>query len=194
MDSHVTTKNGDSGRTQALDGSVLSKDHIMIETVGTLDLLRTQTSLLRVSLQEQRKEQQEEIEFLLFLLHAYFIIGSAISDPGNAKRQWRQGEITRVHLEKLEKEQARLESSLHLPHSFIVCASNRLAAQADVTTAWARTFERRLVAYMRAEPLFDATILLPFVNRLSDYFFILARYLEEGRHCPVDYESFHAAL
>lgn len=188
MKSNVTTKQGDKGETRALDGDAYAKDHIMMEAVGALDTLRAQTALLRVQMQEQQPEALAEIGFLLYLLHSYFLIGSALSDPYKRKEEWRHGELRPVHLARLEAEQERLEAVLRLPRAFIVCAANALAAQADITASLARTFERRLVAFTRTVPEFDADVALPYVNRLSDYFFVLARYLEQGRHQPVNYE------
>lgn len=188
MKSMVTTGKGDAGLTQALDGDSYDKDHIMMEAAGALDLLRTQTALLRVQLQEQRPEALNEIGFLLYLLHTYFLIGAAISDPNDRKPEWRHGALAQHHLQRLEDEQARMEASLRLPRAFIVCAANALAAQADITAAIARSFERRLVTFCREMPDFDATIHLAYANRLSDFFFIMARYFETGRHQPVNYE------
>ena len=69
----------------------------------------------------------------------------------------------------------------------IVSAATKLAAQADLTATVARTFERSLVRLKEAVPAFEADHILPFANRLSDYFWILARYLDEGTHQTVDY-------
>lgn len=81
----------------------------------------------------------------------------------------------------------RLEQELELPRGFVVSASNAVAAQADLTAAVARRFERRLAALKEQVPDFDTTHLLPFANRLSDYFYILARRLDGGEYQAVDY-------
>ncbi len=188
MKSKVTTKQGDAGNTKALDGSALDKSHPMIEAVGMLDELRTQTAMLRLQVQGEGPDALTEIGFLHFLLHTYFLLGTIISDPHGKKPEWRRGEITREHLAQLEAEQERMEAGLRLPRAFIVSATNTLAAQADIVAAVARTFERRMVAFCLATPDFDHPVSVAFVNRLSDYFFILARHLEKGHHQPVNYE------
>lgn len=187
MKSNVTTGKGDSGQTRALDGTQFEKCHPMMEAVGTLDTLRTHTALLRLQLQEQYPDETGQIDFLLLLLHTYFLIGTTISDPQMRKPEWHRGEITMEHLQRLESEQQRLEEGLTLPHSFIVSATNPVAAQADVTASAARTFERRLVAFCQSTPEFQHPACLAYINRLSDYFFLLARHLEKGHHQPVDY-------
>jgi len=188
MKSSVTTKQGDAGQTKALDGNAFDKCHSMMEAVGALDALRVQTALLRLQLQDKNPEALPEIGFLHFLLHTYFIFGATISDPYRRKPEWHHGEITQHYLDRLEAEQEHLESGLRLPRAFIVSATNALAAQADITACAARTFERRLVAFCRETPGFECPICLAFANRLSDYFFILARHLEKGYHLPVNYE------
>ena len=187
MKSLVTTKKGDSGTTSTLDGAFLRKDHPLLEALGALDTLRAQTALLRAQLQEHRPEAAREIEFLWFLLHTCFLLGSALADPHTRKPEWHPVRLEREHLESLEAEQARLEACLRLPRAFIVCASNSLAAQADLTASSVRAFERRLVAFQQMAPEFNDPVYTAYVNRLSDYFFILARFLEDGIHHAVDY-------
>jgi len=187
--SNVTTGKGDSGQTRALDGTQFEKCHPMMEALGTLDTLRTHTALLRLQLQEKYPEETRQIKFLLFLLHTYFLIGTTISDPQMRKPEWHRGEITTKHLQRLESEQQHLEEDLTLPHSFIVSATNPIAAQADITASTARAFERRFVAFCQSTPEFQHPTCLAYINRISDYFFILARQLEKGLHQPVDYST-----
>lgn len=188
MKSRVTTKKGDSGTSRTLGGDTLAKSHAIFECCGWLDMLRAYTAMLRLELVEQRPEEFDELSrFLLWLLHCYFLIGTACNDPLRKHPEFRKGEIGPGHLQKLEEEQERLESTLHLPKAFIVSATNRLAAQADLAAAIARTLERHIVRLKETQPKFDAAAILVFVNRLSDYLYVLGRYLEDGRHQTVDY-------
>jgi ATP:cob(I)alamin adenosyltransferase len=123
----------------------------------------------------------------LWLLHTYFIIGSACNDPENNHPEYRKADLSARHLQRLEAEQARIEDRVKLPRQFIVCASNVAAAQMDVTTTIARRFERALVRLKEAYPALDTTTLFPFANRLSDTLYMIARYLEDGSHQTVDY-------
>ena len=190
MKSNITTGQGDTGKTTALDGSTVDKSHPIMNAVGALDALRAQTALLRLQLQEKYPEELSEANFLLFLLHTFFLIGTAISDPHGRTPKGRHSEITQEHLDHLESEQERLESGLQLPHAFIVSATNIVSAQADITASAARTFERNLVAMCQTMPDFNKPVYLAFANRLSDYFFVLARHVEKGHHHPVNYDSF----
>jgi len=186
--SRITTKQGDRGETTALSGDRHPKSHPIIECVGVLDELRAHTALVRQLLLERKARDCRALsDFLLWLLHAYFPLGSACSDPANKHPEYRKVEIGARHVERLEAEQLRLEREVCLPGGFVAGASNRLAAEVDVACAVARRFERALVRLAEVEPAFQTEHVFAFVNRLSDYLYVLARYLEEGRHVPVDY-------
>jgi len=188
MNSQVTTKRGDQGQTTALSGDSYSKADPVMACVGTLDELRAHTAMLRLRIIEERPEDREALaEFLLWLLHMHFLIGSACSDPLNKHPEYRRRDLSAGDVEKLEAEQQRLERRTPLPKSFIVSAANTLAAQADIACTVARRLERNLVGLKEAVPAFEAVDILQFVNRLSDFLYVLARSLEHPTHETVDY-------
>ena len=188
MTSPVTTKRGDTGTTMILAGERLPKSHPILQTTGKVDSLRAQTALLRMQILERGTAQQRELDEALFwLLHCYFLIGTAVNDPKGIHPEYRQADLDASHLARLEEIQTALEARVSLPQSFIVSASNSLAAQADVVATVARELERALVQLKEAIPEFEVTAILAFVNRLSDSLYIMARFLEEGNHVPVDY-------
>lgn len=188
MKSRVTTKQGDQGMTRTLAGDWVSKSDPIIECCGWVDALRAQIALLRVELVENMPEENEETgDFLFWLLHCCFLLGTACNDPLNKKPEFRRGDIGPHHLARLEKEQERLEGLVHLPRTFIVSASSLPAAHADIAVTTARTLERHIVRLKEAVPEFDAAHILAFVNRLSDFLYVLARFLENGQHQSVDY-------
>jgi cob(I)alamin adenosyltransferase len=187
--SQVTTKRGDHGETTALSGDHYSKSHPIMECSGAVDEARAQTALARqLVLLSDRPESAEAAGFLYWLLHAYFLIGAACSDPTNRHPGYRAADIGPEHLERLERYQARLEEQVTLPKAFIVSASNPLAAQMDLTATYARRLERSLVRLKEAIPEFDTTHLFPFINRLSDTLFMLARSLDAGDYQTVNYD------
>ena len=188
MASPVTTKRGDTGTTLTLGGERLPKCHPILEATGRLDALRAQTALLRLHLIERGDDTQRElVEPLFWLLHCYFLIGTAVNDPECVHPEYRKADLGAAHLAQLETVQTSLEARINLPKSFIVSASNVLAGHADVTATVARDLERSLVHLTEVVPAFDAATILAFVNRLSDFFYIVARFLEGGVHEPVDY-------
>jgi len=189
MDSQVTTKRGDAGETTVLSGDSIPKSHPIAECVGTVDELRTQTALARLRIIEDKPICSERAAgFLLWLLHTYFLIGSACSDPGNKHPEHHKRDIGPGDLARLETEQQWLEEQTPLPHSFIVSASCTASAHVDIACGVARRLERNMVRLRECVPEFASADLFAFVNRLSDSLYMLARMLEHPVHETVKYE------
>ena len=189
MHSQVTTRRGDKGETTALSGDSFPKSHPIMECVGSVDELRAHTALVRLRLLDEKPKDYERLaDFLLWLLHAYFLIGAACSDPLNKHPEYRKRDIQPSDLAKLEAEQQWLEEQTPLPHSFIVSASNALSGQVDIACTVVRRLERNLVRLKEQVPEFQADDLFMFVNRLSDFLYMLARKIEHPTHVTVDYK------
>jgi len=187
MTSRVTTGHGDGGFSRTLGGDSLPKSHPVMEAVGAVDELRAQVALLRQMLLREHPEDHDSAELLRWIMVASFPIGTECSDPARAKPTYRAVELTQANLARLEQAQARMEAAIEWPNAFICGAGTVLAAQADIAAISARTLERRIVALRADYPDFAGDVILPFVNRLSDTLYVLARYLEGGQHDPVDY-------
>ena len=171
-----------------MSGDRFSKAHIIFETCGTIDAVRARLAQLRLAISSSKLDEANEVaEFLMWLIHTCFLIGSHCNDPQNKHPEYRNREFDKTFLEKLDAFQAELESHVTLPKNFIATASNDLAASTDVLCTEVRRLERRIVALNEHEPAFDPAHILPFVNRLSDTLFMLARSFEDGKHIPVDY-------
>jgi len=189
MKSQVTTKAGDQGETGTLGGDRFPKSHPIMECVGSLDELRVQTAMARLLIIEKNREDGREIvDFLFWLLHVYFLIGSACSDPFDRHPEYRRGRVSRTHLDKLEAFQQRIEEQTPLPPAFVVSPASLLAAQFDLVCTHVRRLERALVRLKETIPEFDASDILAFVNRLSDSMYMLARCVEKPVHCTIDYD------
>lgn len=191
MRSRVTTGNGDEGFTVSISGDRLSKSDPVMECCGCIDALRAHTALTRSLILESAREDAERLSGILrWLLHVYFLMGTECNDPTAKRPDYRKGTVSRDHLTRLEAWQTELETGLNLPKAFVVSASNPLSAQADVACIVARTAERSIVRLKEAVPEFEAVHILAFVNRISDFLFILARHLEDGHYEVVDYSIF----
>ena len=185
--SQVTSKRGDKGETTTLGGDDVSKAHPVIECCGCVDELRAYLALVLQQTLAQRPDDFESAEFLLWLLHCCFAIGSQCSDPRNAHPEYRNADIAKAHLRKLEAFQQKIEDEVDLPKLFVVSASNELAARVDIATTIARRLERAIVRVKEIEPTFDCPTMLAFVNRLSDTLYMLARRFDDGKLHTVDY-------
>jgi len=187
--SQVTSGKGDQGESINLAGDKLPKSHALFEACGSLDLVRAHTAALRLDLEDSIREDAAWIsEFLFWVLHVYFLIGTACNDPAGKNLRVRKGEVGEKHLEKLESFQQELETQVTLPRFFILSASNPHSAQWDILCTEVRLLERDLVRLKNEVSVFDAEHIFSFVNRLSDTFYMIARKLEDGQHIAVDYE------
>ena len=190
MQSRITTKRGDRGETVALSGETYSKSHAVMACVGTLDELRAHAAWLRLRIREEQPRDADTLcDFLFWLLHMFFVLGTFCSDPLCKHPEYHKRALSPADLDKLEKEQERLESQIDLPAAFVVSASNSLAAQADVTCTVARRLEREFVRLVETIPGLPGDLPLAFLNRLGDYFFVLARFIESPKHETVDYHA-----
>ncbi|MCC6155459.1 MAG: ATP:cob(I)alamin adenosyltransferase [Candidatus Hydrogenedentes bacterium] len=185
--SQVTSKRGDKGETTTLGGDHVSKSHPAIECCGCVDELRAYLAFIRQQTLTQRPDDSESAEFLLWLLHCCFSIGSQCSDLRNTHPEYRKVDINASHVKKLEAFQQKIEDEVKLPKQFIVSASNELAAQIDIATTITRRLERAIVRVKDIEASFDCATMLVFVNRLSDTLYMLARRFDDGKHQTVDY-------
>jgi ATP:cob(I)alamin adenosyltransferase len=187
--SQVTSGKGDQGQSLTLGGEKLPKSHALFEACGSLDLVRAHTAALRLELNDSIREDADWIsDFLYWLLHVYFLIGTECNDPACKNPGVRKGNLSEKHLDKLEKFQQTLEDQVTLPRYFILSASNAHSAQWDILCTEVRGLERDLVRLKESVPEFDAEHIFSFVNRLSDTFYMLARKLEDGQHIAVDYD------
>jgi len=193
MKSQVTTKRGDTGTTVTIAGETLSKSHPILECCGQIDMLRAHTALSRLIVLDSGHPEAERLgEFLRWLLHVYFLIGSQCNDPKNAHPEYRRVDVGADHLAKLEEYQAGFEARAKLPKQFVLSARNVPAAQLDVTCTVARQAERSIVRLAESIPEFQAAHILAFMNRLSDSLFMMARSLDGGEFTTVDYGVFGA--
>ncbi len=195
MDSFVTTGHGDKGQTSTLGGDSLSKSDPLIETVGMVDELRVWMSIVRNQLLDSDIENRQEFTgFLEWLAHLNLVIGAACSDPYQKKKEMIQHPLTEEHLKKLECFQAHIEKELNIPKAFILFASNNISAHIDLLCSLTRKLERRVVSLKEAIPEFDAALLITFLNRLSDVFYVWARHVENKTHFTADYDNLDSLL
>lgn len=175
------TRLGDDGTTSLYGGKRVMKDDIRIEVSGEIDELNAHIGLLATSCNAEVSRFLAEIQARLF------IIGSSLSSTAG-NRTWRvgkdvQGEgcLGREEIARLEHETDRLQSIVPALDTFVLPGGSVAAAQAHVCRTVCRRVERRLVTLSREEHI--DSLLMQFVNRLSDYFFSLALYLNFIEGC-----------
>lgn len=162
----IYTKTGDKGETALFGGRRVSKSDLRVDTYGTVDELNAFTGALRDSLAEVRSR-----EVLAQIQHRLFTIGANLaSDPGN---QAPVPDVRFADINLLENEMDRMDESLAPLRHFILPGGHPAVSACHICRTVCRRAERLVVALHHIEPVDD--IVLQYLNRLSDYFFILAR-------------------
>ncbi len=174
----VYTKAGDKGVTSLFGGTKIHKDDIKIEAYGTVDELNSQLGVLLSMIPEN-----EINNFILKLQNVLFDVGSHLASDGSADKFLPELKVSIV--ESLESEMDKMTAALPELKSFILPRGNLRIATTHVCRTVCRRAERRVVSLSRKQEIPDFIIV--FLNRLSDYFFVLARFL--GQSDGIDEEK-----
>lgn len=173
----IYTKTGDKGMTSLCDGSRLLKDDIRVEAYGTLDELNAHIGLLisllqTSSLKEGVQSAAKLTDFLSEIQEELFVIGGELAC---AEIKTEELVSTQKLIAKIETIIDELSSQLPVQHHFVLPGGTLPAAQSHVCRTICRRAERRIVTLSHIAIV--SPEIFKFVNRLSDYFFILSRYL-----------------
>lgn len=162
----IYTKTGDKGETSLFGGKRLLKSHIRIEAYGTVDELNSCIGFLRDGIQSERQESVlKEIQDRLFT------IGSNLaSDPS---KNMTTPDVIEADIELLENEIDRMEKDLPALKSFILPGGHQLVSFCHIARCVCRRAERAVIKLDQTESI--ETILIIYLNRLSDYLFVLSR-------------------
>jgi cob(I)alamin adenosyltransferase len=163
----IYTRKGDKGITSLIGGRKVSKAHIRIEAYGTVDELIVHIGLLR-DLFEQHDIKQYLTRIQDRLMTCATILAS---DCENCKINI--PEISKEDVIDLEKAIDLIEESLTRLNSFILPGGHLLSSHCHIARTVCRRAERQIIR-LSAE-LFVPEIVIKYINRLSDYLFMLAR-------------------
>lgn len=172
----IYTKTGDKGMTKLVGSSTVAKDSDRVESYGTIDELNSWVGYIISQLPQENQEIKEELEALQHLL---FDAGTDLSTPIEAQRPF-----------KLQKESVHwLEQRIDFytaqsPDSdrFILPGGTPAASMVHVARTIARRAERIIVRLNWTAKINEEVLI--FTNRLSDYFYALARYLNVQAQRP----------
>ncbi len=164
----ITTKKGDTGLSFLFSGERVKKNALRLETYGCLDELVSVLSIARHHVQE--KETKENI---LYLQRQLFVIGSelATSPKGLSRLKIR---IDQSALEFFDQKRITLESQTPIPRGFVIPGNSLGASYIDYARAISRRLERFTVSLKQKKELTNPYLLV-WLNRLSDYLYLLAR-------------------
>lgn len=162
------TKGGDKGKTSLVGGKRVPKHHTRIESYGTIDELN---SFIGVLLSHNLPE--EDTTTLTWMQHKLFSVGSYLATDPTQTEIRIESQVTELAINRIEQEIDRLNDMVPPINAFILPAGGAIPAAAHVCRTVCRRAERCIYRLHESEPV--ESEVLCYVNRLSDYFFALAR-------------------
>jgi cob(I)alamin adenosyltransferase len=164
----IYTKAGDTGQTSLIGGSRVAKHDLQVEAYGTIDELKSYTGLVYDFVDDLLTKKN-----LLIIIENLFITESLVACD-SYESKLRMPQLKEADVLFLESEIDRMTLSLAPLHSFILPGGHPLVSHCHVARTICRRAER---AYLRFAETHDTDeLVLKFLNRLSDYYFTLARY------------------
>jgi cob(I)alamin adenosyltransferase len=171
MSQKIYTKTGDKGKTSLIGGTKVPKSHIRINAYGTVDELNACIGLLRDLLtDEHSRELLREIQDRLFT------IGSALACDPQKETLMKIPDLNESDILLLENEIDAMNSKLPEMKFFILPGGHVTASTAHICRTVCRRAERLVVELDDEEPL-NQPLIIKYLNRLSDYLFVLARWI-----------------
>jgi len=164
----IYTQTGDKGQTSLVGGKRVSKTHPRLEAYGTVDEFSSHLGLLASMIEdEHHRKQIQQIQSVLFDLSTILA-----TEP---ESKYQPSPLDPALIDGVEAEIDALQAQLPSLRSFILPGGTMAASQAHVCRTVCRRTERRILQ-MTAECEVDPNV-LRYVNRLSDYLFVLARHI-----------------
>ena len=167
----IYTKTGDKGITSLIGGTKVPKSHLRIEAYGTADELNSWIGLVNDQVKiKKTKKILKEIQDRLFT------IGSSLACDPDKETKLKIPDLGESDITLLENQIDKMNERLPAMKSFILPGGHVAVSMAHVARCVCRRAERICVA-MQEESLFVDPLVIKYLNRLSDYLFVLARFI-----------------
>ena len=169
MSQKIYTKSGDKGQTSLIGGTRLPKHHVRIEAYGTVDELNSHIGLLRDVI-----EEKNTFDLLISIQDRLFTIGSQLAaDPEKNKMQLPS--LFEEDVTTLEKAIDEMNSQVPEMKSFVLPGGHVYVSYCHIARCVCRRAERAVMRLSEHEIVNELHI--KYLNRLSDYLFMLSRWL-----------------
>jgi cob(I)alamin adenosyltransferase len=173
----IYTKTGDSGKTSLIGGTKVLKSHLRIEAYGTVDELNSYIGLCKDLLTDSHG-----ISMLQEIQDRLFTIGSSLACDPDKEPKMKIPDLREEDILLLENEMDNMTTVLPEMRSFILPGGHPHISHLHIARCICRRAERCCV---RLEPEQELEqVVIKYLNRLSDYLFILARYTAHLLHTP----------
>jgi cob(I)alamin adenosyltransferase len=167
----IYTKTGDAGKTALIGGTKVPKSHVRIESYGTVDELNSYIGLVNDYLPEEHtKTLLKEIQDRLFT------IGSSLACDPEKEPLMKMPDLKEADVTLLESEIDKMNEVLPIMKNFILPGGHVAVSTAHVARCVCRRAER-ICVQMQQEGMYIDGLVIKYLNRLSDYLFVLARYI-----------------
>lgn len=178
MATKIYTKTGDKGKTALIGGTKVPKSHLRIETYGTVDELNSYIGLVNDHITDAAtntllKEIQDRL----------FTIGASLATDPEKETGMSIPDLKAEDVQLLEKSMDVMNEELPVMKSFILPGGHVAVSTCHVARCVCRRAERLCVG-MQEEGLFIEPLVLQYTNRLSDYLFVLARWIGHRLNVP----------
>jgi cob(I)alamin adenosyltransferase len=168
----IYTRTGDKGDTVLTGGSRRPKYDLRVETYGTVDEANSALGIARLYLTGEHDEMCERIQ------HDLFDLGADFSTPFNPDKEDKALRILASQTERLEHEIDAMNEKIAPLNSFILPGGSKAAAHLHLARTITRRAERKACALAAQETVNPETI--KYLNRLSDFLFVLARAVNDN--------------
>lgn len=167
----IYTKTGDKGTTSLIGGTKVPKSNIRIDSYGTVDELNSFIGMVRDQCTDAGvKDTLKEIQDRLFT------IGSSLACDPEKEPQMKIPDLKDADITRLEQEIDQMNGVLPAMKNFILPGGHLTVSTTHVARCVCRRAERICVAMQELEEFVDPLV-LQYLNRLSDYLFVLARFI-----------------
>jgi cob(I)alamin adenosyltransferase len=175
----IYTKTGDLGTTALGSGERRLKNDLRIEAYGTIDETNSALGLARLSTKDEANAKLDAQ--LMLIQNDLFDLGADLCVPDTGEKlSYEPLRILETQVERLEHDIDALNAELNPLNSFILPGGTPAAAALHLARTIARRAERLMVALAHTHQEKVSEAALKYINRLSDYLFVAARYANDG--------------
>jgi cob(I)alamin adenosyltransferase len=170
MSFKIYTKTGDKGKTSLIGGTKVPKSHLRIETYGTVDELNSY-----IGLTADQSTDPGSVRILKEIQDRLFTIGSSLACDPDKEPKMKLPDLNEKDILLLETEIDNMDAMLEPMKSFILPGGHPSVSTIHIVRCVCRRAER-LCVNMQEHDLFVDELVIKYLNRLSDYLFVFARY------------------
>lgn len=178
MSLKIYTKTGDSGKTSLIGGTKVPKSHLRIDSYGTVDELNSYIGLVHDLLTDEHSKK-----IILAVQDRLFTIGSSLACDPEKEPSMKIPDLKESDILLLEMEMDAMNETLPEMKNFILPTGHVAISTTHIARCICRRAERICVNLQENE-LFVDPLVIKYLNRLSDYLFVLARYTGHNLNIP----------